>query len=66
MIGLLVGVTGVEAAKVSKYIQGQRIADIKTISKSVGIHKVVDGDVTCYVTISDGSDYTVPNISCVK
>lgn len=67
MIGLLVGVGSVEAAKKGvAAIKGERVADIKTISKSVGVYKVVDGGVSCYVTISDGSDYTVPNISCVK
>ena len=66
MVGLLVGVGSVQAAKVSKYLQGDRVAEIKTINKSVGVYKVVDGTATCYVTIADGSEYTTPNISCVK
>lgn len=67
MVGLLVGAGSVEAAKKgAAFIKAERFAEVKTIDTTVGVFKVVDGTTTCYVTVTDGSDYTVPNISCVK
>ena len=67
MVGLLLGAGSVEAAKTGvALIKGTQLATIHTIETDVSVYKVVDGGVSCYVTITDGLDYTVPNISCVK